>query len=393
MSNAKAETDESKFLMDDFCKTLKQSYGLDEHAKFVTSYDGAGGSREELTDFQPVKFASFRVFSLSKGTVLRDPILFSEQIVLTTIFLLSAAPVWWFFGHEVDKSKGPDVSVRKWLKEQEPLMRAFSGIMTTVTFFLLAFYLASVVTRWWTIRTVGIGGIKAATVELEMYISHLVTQEPKVLSAIRRYSRTSMILLFLWRRNQLESLKPRLVNTELLEEHEVDQLLKWNHNLHETIWGWQTAIVTMLYKEGKIKSDPLFKMLLDRCCEGRAAVQTVHTHLAVRIPMQYAHMLGLLVKLHNVILAVVMGMLFGAAVQNKQFIICCQTLGRTLINPFLFNAILLISAELSDPFSKSECALPGYVYEKTLDKDCQGMIAAAQNMPDWLAARSGSAPP
>merc|ERR1719272_1408745 len=239
------------------------------------------------------------------------------------------------------------------------------------------------------IRTQGVGGIKKATVELEMFINTLVTQEEQVLSSVRRYGRTSLMLLFLWRRESMSKLREYLVRPDLLTDQEADRLLTWNHNLHETIWGWQVGIVTMLHKEGKIHSDQIFNMLLERCSEGREAVQLTATHLSVRVPMQYVHLLGWLVKLHNTVLALIMGILFGAAVRNAEIIICIQLFGRTLILPVLFNAILLINAELSDPFDGGPTDFPGGVYEKTLDKDSLGVVAARKNMPDWLATRSG----
>jgi len=372
--------------MDDFCSHIRDAYGGAPHATYTQSFDGTG---EVLTDYEPLKFSSFRVFCLSKGTVLREPILLIEQLIITTIFFGFAIPVYIYFSQELGSDRHGAVSLRRWLDNQEGKMRAFAMIMTTLAAFLLSFYTSMAVTRWWAMRTGGVGGIKAATVELEMYICQMVTQEPEVLSAIRRYGRTSLILVFLWRRKQLSTLKEALVSRELLTEHEADQLLKWNHNLHETIWGWQTGIVTMLYKEGKIKSDQLFNLLLERCSKGRAAVQLVHTHLAVRIPMQYVHLLGLLVKMHNTVLAMIMGILFGAAVRRNEIIICVQLFGRTLILPFLFNAILLINAELSDPFDGSSTDFPGSAYEKNLDKDCKGLVSATQNMPDWLATRAG----
>merc|ERR1719181_1417924 len=104
----------------------------------------------------------------------------------------------------------------------------------------------------------------------------------------------------------------------------------------------------MLYKEGKISSDNLFRLLMDRVSNGRKAVQTVHTHLGVRIPMQYVHLLGMLVKMHNAVLAIIMGILVGAAVRNGETIIVLQGFCRTLLLPMLFNAILLINVQLSD---------------------------------------------
>jgi len=174
---------------------------------------------------------------------------------------------------------------------------------------------------------------------------------------------------------------------DLLTEQEVDQLKKWDHVLHETIWAWQASIVTMLYREGKIKSDQLFSFLLERCSKGREAVQLIHTHIAVKIPMQYVHLLGFLVKLHNLVLSIIMGLLFGAAFSNGQYIICVMLFGRTLILPLLFNAILLINAELSDPFDGGETDFPCLAYEQALEKDGKAFVAAYKNLPDWMAQR------
>jgi len=369
-------------------EALHEGYGLDSHAKFVSTPRPDDPKAESLADYNPLKLSTFRVFFLSKGTILKDPILLVEQMLITLIFVATALPVYYYFKMDFAEGKDGDVSLRKWLYSQEGKMRAFAMIMTNLAAFLLSFYTAISVARWWAMRTGGVGGIKAATVDLEWLLYQNVTQEEEVLSAVRRYGRTSLLLIFLWRQDRLGNLQEELTQRELLSEHECDQLLKWNHCLHETIWAWQGGIVTMLYKEGKIKSDELFKLLLQRCTEGRAAVQLAHTHLAVRVPMQYVHVLGLLVKMHNLVLAVIMGALFAGALRNHQAIICVQTFGRTMILPFLFNAILLINAELSDPFAGSDSDFPGLVYQAALDKDCKGFVSATQNVPKWVAARS-----
>jgi len=333
---------------------------------------------------------------------LKDPILLVEQILITTIFLGCAAPVYIYFRTTVDNPSShiqnhpniKDVSVEKFIHEQEGKMRAFAMIMTTLAAFLLSFYTSIAVGRWWIMRTGGVGGIKAATVDLQLLLYQNVTQEEKILSAVRRYGRASLTLIFIWRRGLLGKEEDVRKELGMLEETEVDQLLKenWNHCLHETIWAWQAAIVTILYKEKKINSDQLFQMLLQKCTDGRAAAQLVHTHLAVRVPMQYVHLLGLLVKMHNLVLAVIMGILFGAAVREGDIIICIQLFGRTLILPFLFNAILLINTELSDPFDGAESDFPGVIYSDTLEKDCSRMIEATKNLPEWLQKRFPSEP-
>jgi len=375
-------------------ESLQEGYGTECHAKFAKAPRPGHKDAECMVDYEPLKLSTFRVFCASKGTVITDPVLFVEQILITLVFVAAAAPVYYLFKSDIAEThKGDDVSMRKWISTQESKMRAFAMIMTNLAAFLLSFYTSISVARWWAMRTGGVGGIKAATLDLEWLLYQNVTQEEKVLSAVRRYGRASLMLIFLWRQNELniDNMKEELMSHDILTEQEVDKLLKWNHCLHETIWAWQGGIVTMLHKEGKIKSDHLFNTLLQRCTEGRAAVQLVHTHLAVRVPMQYVHLLGLLVKMHNLVIAIIMGCLFGMALKESEVIICVQTFARTLILPFLFNAILLINAELADPFNGSETDFPGTVYQAALDKDCKGFIAASQNMPAWLAARSEGA--
>jgi hypothetical protein len=379
-----AEKTESTPLTDSV-DALYEAYGLESHAK----YNG-----ENLIDYEPAKLSSFRVFCATKGTILKDPVLLMEQLLITLIFVCAAAPVYHFFRDDVAENRhGEETSIRRWIDAQESKMRAFAMIITPFAAFLLSFYTAICVARWWTMRAGGIGGIKAATVGLELLLYQNVTQEEKVLSAIRRYSRVSLMLIFLWRRKELDTMKEYFVSRELLTEHEADQLLSYNHCLHETIWAWQGSIVTMLRNEGKIKSDPLYSLLLQRCTDGRQAVQLVHTHLAVRVPMQYIHLLGLLVKMHNFVLAVICGCLFGAALRNRETIICAQLFARTLILPFLFNAILLINCDLADPFEGGASDFPGPIYQGALGKDCKGFISASDNVPDWLSARAKAADP
>lgn len=341
-------------------------------------------------DYEPLKFSSMRVFSAVYGTILQDSVLMVEQIFNTLIFIACAVPVYLYFNREMDNVNTGGHSLRRWINSQESRMREFAMIMTVLASLLLSFYTAMAVGRWWAIRAKGVGGIKAAAMELEMLISQAVTQEPQVLDAIRRYARTSLVLVFLWRRGLLgaDQAKAELIKQGLLTDQEASQLSKWNHCLHETIWGWQSVIVCVLWREGKIHSDQLLRTLLERCSDGRSAIQCIHTHLAVKIPMQYVQLLGFLVKMHNVILSVIMGALFGAAVRNAEIIICCQLVGRTLILPFLFNAILLINAELSDPFDGGPTDFPCLAYSNGLEKDGSSIVKASQNFPEWMAKRN-----
>jgi len=362
---------------------LTLAYSFAEPA--VTTKLGIDGI-PKVIDYEPLKLSSFSVMTLHTATIFENPVLLVEQFFITLIFICCATPVYIMFDQktEFSENRHGGVTMNKWLDTQEEKMRQFAMIMTTLAAFLLSFYTSICVARWWTIRAEGVGGIKKATVELELYTRQFVTQDEKILSAIRRYARASLVLIALWRRNQLKEMKSHLVSHDILTNEEADLLMKWNHCLHETIWGWQGALIAMLSKEGKIPNQNLLCFLLERVSEGRTAVQCIHTHLAVRVPLPYVHLLGVLVKMHNSILAIIMGILFGAAVRDGRTIICVQLFARTLILPFLFNAILLINTELSDPFDGGVAGFPVSVYEKALENDSKGMLNANEHEPEWM---------
>jgi len=368
--------------------TIIEGYSSLPHATFEVGHDGTN----IVTDYHVWPLSTMKVLTITSGSCLKEPVLWIEQGIITLIFLLCSMPTIFFFNERLATDRhGEDMSLRRWLLDQEANMRAFAMIMSGLCVFLLSFYTSMAVTRWWTIRTAGVGAMKAAATELQMCIYQLVTKDEEVSSAIRRYTRASLILVFLWRRGQLENFKDVLVGRGVLTEDECESLRAWNHNLHESIWAWQTLIVTTLYKEGKIHSDQLLALLLDRCSQGRGAMQLIHTYLSVKVPFQYVHLLGFLVKVHNTVLAAIMGLLFGAAANERKIIICFQLFGRTLILPFLFNAILIINAELADPFDGGLSDFPAEKYEKALEADCKAFISACENPPKWLKSRAEGA--
>jgi len=112
-------------------ESLNDAYGLDSHAKF--------SANRNIIDYEPLKLGTFRVFCLTKGTILESPVLFLEQLLLTLLFACVAAPTYHFFHMDMDHGSKKDVSGGEWLAAQEGKMRAFAMIMTTLQHFCLHF--------------------------------------------------------------------------------------------------------------------------------------------------------------------------------------------------------------------------------------------------------------
>lgn len=383
----KAKVHERIPLLSKMRETFVEAYSLKPHC---STENGV------VLDYEPYKLTSLRGLLAFEGTVLVDPVLLVEQVIYSIIFFGVGGTLYYLQSKTLGAAKEDRRYIFDKLTEQEDLMRKFSLIITMLAAFLLSLYTGVMVGRWWTIRTQGVGAIKTAASELVMYISQFVTKDAEVLSAIQRNARASLRMIFLWRRRLMtheqadeQAVREELVESGILTDEEVDLLFSpgWHKNLWESIWTWNVCIVQTLHEEGLIKSEQLLVMLLDKCSIGRNGIQVIATHLETKVPLSYVHLLGLIVKLHNLVCAVIMGVLLSVAIKERNGIIMCQLFGRTLLMPFIFNAILLINAELSDPFDGGVGDFPQEAYDKGIDTGCQSIVMAGAQLPQWLAER------
>jgi len=356
---------------------LTASYGLidghcevekDEHTEQVTAYD-------------PKKLTTLRVFFVVQGTVLQNPVLWAEMVFEIILFLLITLPMVFF----------PPKGYSEWVAGNGEKVRSFTTLMSGLAAFLLAFYTSVTLNRWWHMRNKGIGRIWNACIHLTLLISHFVTQEEQILSAIQRYARASLMLLFMERRGYGHKVQ-RLVHRNVLTEDEAHKLYlatdKVKQSRPQTMWSWIHAIVAQLNDEGKIQPAPFMPRIVDHCREGTEGVALILHQLSTPIPMSYIHLLGLLVKAHNVCLALLMGLLMADAVRGGYVVLCCQIVGRTLLCPFLYNAILLINDELQDPFSGDSSNFPMLKYDDIMMKDAQSILHSHEHLPNWIKERN-----
>merc|ERR1719253_2388096 len=94
-----------------------------------------------------------------------------------------------------------------------------------------------------------------------------------------------------------------------------------------------------------------------------------------------------MVKIHNLVLAILLGILFGYAFEAGDAIVCIQLFGRMIIMPMLFNSVLLIAAQLHDPFAGGLCSFPANKYTAAFEKDGKSFITAGKHIPPWLRKR------
>lgn len=338
-----------------------------------------GQETQAVVDYDAEKLASVGVFSIFKGTILDHKILWIEQAIVMFFFILPMIILYFF----------PPRGFYDWVNREGGRMQSFTSIMAGLAGLLLSFYTSLSVSRWWRLRTSGVGSIWSASSQLSLLISQMVTKDEEVLSAVRRYARASLMMVFIKRRYGAEKFKenlPILTERGVLTEDEVTKLQTYNNNLAESIWTWNVNIVVQLYQQGLIKSEYQYNYILERAMIGRGGAATIGAQLATPIPFQYVHLLCLMVKMHNIALAILLGMIMASAMHAGHVFECCQIGGRVFLVPFMYNALLLINEQLADPFSGDISDFPMSKYEAGVEGDGKSYVQAGENLPSWLTA-------
>lgn len=281
--------------------------------------------------------------------------------------------------------------------QQVAILENFSQSLTSLAVFLLGLYTNISISRWWRMRTDGVGAISTASAHLALLVSQQVTRDSKVLSALRRYSRASLMLLFMQYRHQLDY-PDLLVARKILTVDEVQGIKTLNRDclqsLSETIWTWHACLLNSLHKEGVMPEGTLWR-LLDCVKMGQKGAQLINDQLSTPLPYHYVHILGYMVKMHNAVLAVAMGakaadlMLVNKSDSRFYMIFSCL---KVFVPALMYNSVLLINAMLANPFALHALSFPQKKFDSALESEGLGYVEVAAHCPDWIHSPGASSP-
>jgi len=326
------------------------------------------------------RLASFSVFKTWTGTVFENKGLWTETaglfFVYATVFGLSYVLRWESFNEFVGKEEN---------------VRAFISMFSTLIGLLLSFYTALNLSRWWQMRD-GVHDIENASAQLVMLLSQTVTKDREVLSAVQRYSRCSLWFIFASSQGH-EDQWAHVVDRGLLTQDEADQLRSLSADKcfvqAETLWSWLAHIVNRLHAQGLTKGPPHFCQLISAVESGRHGVGKIESFLTTMVPMGYVHLLCFMVKLHNCLLAVLMAligvMLLGDSHKiSVQVVPLFRTCFRAFFMPFLYNAILILNTDVTDPFGTDSCDFDYASFDISMQETAEAFTSAATTVPLWM---------
>jgi len=266
--------------------------------------------------------------------------------------------------------------------------------LSTVCAFLLAFYVGQSITRWWRLRTGGIGGIWSANNTIApllgvVYrsVKHLSPSTAElVLSAmkrIRRYSAVSLFYFFL-KSGQSGFDEDGLLRLGLLTQEELQRMQSLPGTQSEYLWA---VVGTECGKIAKAVSklsdlDPALRRVWgDKLCDlwmrGRSGAGLTAAQIGCPVLYDYSSLVPLFVRLTITGIIAVHAL---QAADSHDIDLTNEHLAQNLLAvfvgliPMLFYALILIalviiSIDAQNPFNDARTAFPGFRYINGLLED------------------------
>jgi len=325
------------------------------------------------------ELVTFRVFTMFDGTIFKSQMLWTQTIGLGVLYFIVYFFVLWNRFKNFGEFMGSAGSIR-----------AFLAMFSTLIGLLLSFYTALNLGRWWSMRT-GVHQIQEGCKRLILMVSPL-TGDDKVIDAISRYARASLYMIF--QASQQQANPPqRAVEAGLLTDEEASKLKECSPHLvfvqAEALWAWIGHAITRLHDKGLTKGPPHYCALMAAVELGRSGIATIQSYLETPIPLGYVHLLCWMVKLHNIIVTLLMALecvRYSGGANGFRIVSVFRVTFRAFFMPFLYNAILVLNAEVIDPFGNDKSDFNFSNFDLNMLASQSSYRKAKGNMPACLIA-------
>jgi len=278
----------------------------------------------------------------------------------------------------------------------EASIRAFLSMFSMLIGLLLSFYTALSLNRWWSMR-MSVETVEGGCKRLVMMVSQGVSSDAVLLSNISRYARASLFLVFTAsQRTPSDELTPldKAIEMGLITAEEKTKLIASNAHCPyvqaESLWVWLANAITRCHDQGLTKGPPHYCALMAAIEAGRSGIATIQAHLETPIPFGYAHLLCMMVKLHNLLVTVLMAMtcvMHSGGDKGVRPVSIFRTAFRAFFMPFLYNALLLLNATLADPFGGDEADFDWTSYDRSMTNSSTSYTKAADQLPEWMKGK------
>jgi len=326
-----------------------------------------------------VKRGAFHTVFQTKASIFTmDSSLAKSQLLYMFWFVLTCATSYLFM---------PD----KHLAGMEELEK-FTNYWNVFIPFILGLYISLNITRWWTLRTEGLGSVLDAAQNVVMLMCGIFpgAEWGDVHDQVLKYGLASISLIVNACRGneEITSLGPQGDNLFTPEEIEVVDSVPYRAR-PVLMWTWILMLLSKVCDENNINAGK-FRDVASECKKARNGISVIWSYLRTQLPFAYVHLVTFMVNLNNFFVSVKCGILFALAMKNEQHSQALNQFFFVCIVPPLYQALLTISYVIHDPFGEDLLDFPimafqEYVNESAVCMSSMGFRCPALSNPQlWL---------
>mmetsp|Transcript_6216 Transcript_6216/g.17875 ORF Transcript_6216/g.17875 Transcript_6216/m.17875 type:complete len:530 (+) Transcript_6216:60-1649(+) len=352
------------------------------------------------------RIVSLLVFIMKQGTIFDCRKLWLEQLVLMIIAAVSGLLMYLAFTYHIQKDdRDPEETLDLANRKLYEFATSIMGLVT----FVLGLFVSLVVERWWRLYKEGLDKLQRGVTFLVSTLTTFYGDQydrtaEKIIHRIYRYGRLSLALIYA---SQLSTAKEQreFVNMLFLRglatDEEAGVLLSMRRTREEIPWVWIHRILHRLYLDGVIPSDHMYTLMTQRASIAQDGAAFILGQLGTQLPMTYVHMVSLLVKVNNIVVAVAIGPLIfisfvqhpdGTGGDSTQLVPLTVYLLTILIIPVLFNGLLIVCQQIDNPFANSTLDYPGWHIDQAMRQDAVNIIRGSHHYDPCQATPLANTP-
>lgn len=247
-------------------------------------------------------------------------------------------------------------------------LEEISNYLNTFIPFILGLYVSIALSRWWAMRTEGIGKVLDATQDVALISTALLpgAEHQPFHDQNLRYALASVSLIVNMFRpmddKKLEVLGP--VRDNLLTAEEVEVLRGTPYRTRPSVmWTWILAVSTKVFEDHGVPPGKQ-RDVTTEVIKAREAIECILTYMFSQLPFAYVHLVTLLVNLNNLVMSVKCGVIGAAQIREKNWMYAGSQVVFLLAVPLLYQGLLSLTYVIGDPFGEDLLDFPVMAYQE-----------------------------
>jgi len=310
-------------------------------------------------------FSNGTVFTMDRTALTNVVVLFLVMMVITAIFYLANLS---------DLKQLQTLN----LKSLTQLTNSTNQFVP----FLLAYYVALSLNRWWALRVSALGKVLDALANVCMLVSCELSDRKwmDLRNQVAKYGIASIELLVQAARGT-ENFE-ELVQNDLLSFAEVEAVRRKTYEYQRPMMMWAWIVRICVGALDHNKSPPaVAQQVITHCVNAREGIATINSYLDTQLPFAYVHLITFLVNIQNFVFALLSGVTVAQNFATKNVTgIIQQTISCTLV-VLIYQSLLQITYHILTPFGDDVLDFPIKAYTNYIATMIDAFFEAQQPCP------------